>query len=280
MGAHLSTQGGVHLGLERARDLGCAAVQIFTRNQRQWAIPPLQPEALRCFRALLPLFHSVFAHASYLINPAAADPAKRRRSRHSLTAELTRCSVLGISDLVLHPGSHGGAGCRAGIRRAARTIASAHRGAHVGTRVLLETMPGAGTQICSTFAEISDLLSLLRSEGIPAGVCLDTAHVFAAGHDLGSTEGVTTTTTQLLDAVGGSSLVLVHANDTMHPCGSHRDRHCHIGEGSIGRGGFAALLTAPLLRGIPFCLETPKDSPDADQRNLRVLRGLSVDMSG
>jgi deoxyribonuclease-4 len=215
------------------------------------------------------------AHDSYLINLASPDPELRRRSERAFQAELQRSAALGLDAVVTHPGNATDGGREAAIRRNAEAIAAA-LAAVPGPRVLVETTAGTGTTLGWRFEELAALIDAVPSPGRErVGVCLDTAHVFAAGYDLRSdAPGV-------LDAlersVGPGRLMLLHVNDSAAPLGSRRDRHAGLGSGEIGLDGLGAFLSDPRVARVPRVLETPKgDDPEAaDRRNLSLLRGLA-----
>ena len=276
LGAHVSTAGGVSRAPARADMIGATAMQIFTKTPNQWREPIIGVEESAAFKTALAASGVAFAtaHDSYLINLASPDRALRARSIASFRAELRRCHTLGLDALVSHPGNF--IDDRAsGIARNADAIAGALAAEPGPTRLLMELTAGQGTVIGSTFAEMAELL-----DRIPAalrrrtGVCLDTAHVFAAGYDLVSDyDGVW----QRFDAeLGLARLGLLHLNDSRVPLGSRKDRHELIGVGHIGRKPFERIMNDPRLATIPKTLETPKgdDMVRNDRRMLRMLRGF------
>jgi len=272
----MSIAGGVHFGLQRGLSIGCRAVQIFTHSQLQWAAPPLQDEDVEAFRALLPRLRVVFAHGSYLLNLASPRPALFRRSVAGLTEELRRCRLLGIRLLVLHPGAHMGSGPAAGIRRLARGIREAYARAEAsGVTLALETTSGRGTLLGRRFEELRDMLDELVGDGPPAGICLDTCHLFAAGYELRDLVGYRRTFEELGRIVGLTSVLALHLNDSANAFGSGADRHAHIGRGRIGLEGFRRVMRDRRLSNLGGVLETPKGaSMHEDVRNLAVLRSL------
>lgn len=276
LGAHMSIAGGVSRALERARLADCSAVQVFTRNQMRWSAPPLKEEDVRRFRAGVPAFFAVLAHASYLINPASPDDDLFGRSAAALAEEIERCRRLGIEMLVLHPGSHRGAGEAAGIRRVIETVDRAFDLAgRPDVRVLLETTAGQGSSLGCRFEQLRDMLDGLAATPCPAGVCVDTCHIFAAGYDLRSREAYERTWSRYSSCLGFSSLYALHLNDSRRELGSRSDRHEHIGRGRIGNEGFRLLMLDQRLRGLPMVLETPKGpSLREDRENLALLRAL------
>ena len=248
------------------------------KNNSRWIGKEIDAAESRAFRraAREAAFHRVVAHTSYLINLASPAEALRGLSVDALVDEIARCARLGVRELVLHPGAHGGDGDAAGIARAARALDEAFaRTAETRVRVLLETAAGQGTAIGWRFEHLRDLLGLLRAPR-RAGVCLDTCHVHAAGYDLTTAEGYAETISALDATVGLARVAAIHVNDSKRPRGARVDRHEHIGKGEIGRAGFRNLLRDPRLAAIPKFLETPKDETlAADRRNLATLRRLA-----
>jgi deoxyribonuclease-4 len=277
LGAHISAAGGVPLTPARADDIGATAMQIFTKMPNRWAERDVDAAEATAFRTALAGSGVRFtnAHDSYLINLASPDPALRTRSIESFAAELRRCHALGLDALVSHPGNF--MDDRAsGIARNADAITVALESERGKTRLLMELTAGQGTVIGSTFEELAALL-----DRIPArlrrrvGVCLDTAHVFAAGYDLaGDYDGVWA---RFGDAIGFERLGLLHLNDSKAPLGSRKDRHEQIGVGMLGDAPFRRIMTDPRLAGVPKVLETPKgdDMVTNDRRALEKLRGFA-----
>ncbi len=280
VGAHMSIAGGLHRAIERAESEGATALQIFVRNQRQWDAKPMADDDRDRFREarLASGLSGVIAHASYLPNLASPDDALWERSISAITDELGRADALGLDALVLHPGAHMGSGVDAGltrISRAVRRILDAHPRARC--RLLFETTAGAGTQIGSRFDELARLMATSGPLD-RLGVCLDTCHVYAAGHDIGSAAGYRRVRRELDAIVGLVHLHAVHVNDSEGALGSHLDRHAHIGRGEIGDAGFGALMRDPRLAAVPKILETPKGRTRGrtwDAVNLARLRRLA-----
>ena len=277
LGAHVSIAGGLHRALERARELGCGSAQIFLKNQRQWAARPLGAEEVRAFeraRALSGVRH-VFAHASYLINLAAPEAAAWERAVDAFTDELERAEALRLSCVVIHPGSHLGAGLEAGLARVTAALDEvARRTSGYRVKIALENTAGAGHALGRTFGELGALISRsARPERL--GVCVDTCHLFAAGYDIRRPAGYRGALEACRGAVGFARLLAFHLNDAKAPLGSGLDRHEHIGKGRLGLPPFRLLLRDRRLARIPKVIETPKETaPAADIRNLAVLRAL------
>lgn len=277
-GAHVSAAGGVDLALTRAHDFAMTSCQLFTKNERQWAAKPLDPEVVQRFhdnQATYQLKHLV-AHDSYLINIATPNEELWEKSRLALMHELERCDTLGIPYLVSHPGAHMGEGPEAGIARVAKAINQIHREMPDGKAIILiETTAGQGTALGRSFEEIGGIIALLDDKS-RIGVCMDTCHIFAAGYELRDPAGYASTMTQFGDQIGFPYLKCLHLNDSQKGLGMHVDRHAHIGEGEIGDAGFANVVNDSRFDGLPGILETPKEAPkfEEDLKNLAKLRSL------
>jgi deoxyribonuclease IV len=277
LGAHVSIAGGLHLALERGRALGCGAVQIFLKNQRQWAARPMTSDDVTAFHAARRTagIGPVFAHASYLINLATPDPVAWRQAVDAFTDELERAEALALQSVVIHPGSHLGAGPAVGLDRVATAVCECLRRTRgYRVRIALENTAGAGGGLGRTFA---DLGALLDRSGRPRrlGVCLDTCHLFAGGYDVRTGAGYAAAMAECERVVGVARVLAFHLNDAKAPLGSGLDRHEHIGRGELGLAPFRRLLRDARFRAVPKVLETPKEpEPIADLRNLATLRRL------
>ncbi len=260
LGAHMSIAGGLDRAVARIRSIGGTALQLFTRNQRQWRISPLSNEAVADFRAAVQAWgnYPVAAHDAYLNNLASQDAELAGKSIDAVAEELRRVDRLGIPWLVTHAGAHGGAGVEAGLRRFAANLDRALDDS--GTTepiILLENAAGQGTSLGSRFEELAEVLSRSMHPG-RLGLCLDTCHAFAAGYDLSRRRGWSEALVELDRLVGLKRVKLVHANDCKAELGSRKDRHAHVGRGNIGPLGFRLLMTEPRLAHAPCVLETPK----------------------
>jgi deoxyribonuclease-4 len=277
LGAHMSTAGGVHTAIERGRSIQCTAIQMFVKNNMQWFARPLTQEEIRTFlehrqrRELL----SIFAHANYLINLAATNLQFHANSIRALSEELMRADQLELPFLVLHPGAHLGAGEEAGLDKIVKSIDRVFRKIpKVKTRIALETTAGQGSSLGHRFEEIAYIIQNVR-ESERLCVCLDTAHIFAAGYDIGSEAGVKKTFREFDRVVGLNRLAAIHLNDSKTARGSRVDRHQHIGKGLIGLDAFRFIMRDRRFRKIPKVLETPKGKEmREDVENLNTLRGL------
>ena len=277
LGAHESISGGLHRAFDRARSVGCDAMQIFVKSNRSWAVKPLTDEEIALFKAKAEEtgIQPVVGHTSYLLNLASPKDDLWQKSRDTLIIELERCEALDVPYLVLHPGSHVGSGEEAGLARVAQALGEVHAATPgFDAQILLETTSGQGTNLGYSFEHLAWLIEH-TPEGERLGVCLDTCHIFAAGYELRTVEGYENTITTFDQVVGLARLKAIHLNDSKGELGNRKDRHEHIGQGHIGLEGFRNLLNDPRLEGLPGLLETPKgEDLHEDRENLAVLRGL------
>ena len=276
LGAHESVGKGLHLAFDRIARVGGEALQIFTRNQRQWNPKPLTAPEVELFKAAR-LEHGnmmVASHASYLINLASANEELLRKSIDSFIGELQRCHRLAIPFVVIHPGSHGGDGVEAGLSRVVRALDEVIEGAGSSAMVLLETTAGQGTSLGSRFEELAYIRNNSRFPEM-LGVCLDTCHIFAAGYDVRSEAAYNETMAEFDEHIGVNHLYFFHLNDSQKELGSRVDLHDHIGQGRIGSRGFSHFLNDARFAAHPMTLETPKgDDLREDIENLARLRNL------
>ena len=273
----MSIGGGVHRAIERARSIESTAMQIFVKNNMQWFARPFTPNEIRAFldHAQRHELTAVFAHANYLINLAATNPQFHANSIRALSEELTRADQLGLPFLVLHPGAHLGAGEEAGLEKIVQSIDQVFRRIpKVKTRIALETTAGQGTCLGHTFEHLADIIRNVR-EPERLCVCLDTAHVFAAGFDLTTAAGTRKMFRDFDRVIGLQHLAALHLNDSKTARGSRVDRHEHIGKGQIGLEGFRVIMRDRRFRKIPKVLETPKGKDlREDVENIRTLTAL------
>jgi deoxyribonuclease-4 len=282
IGAHVSTAGGLAAGgLRYAAATGAEAVQVFATNPRGWAPAPGDPAQDAAVRAAVERDQlPVFVHAPYLINLGSPDARVWDLSVGSLRYSLARGAQLGARGVIVHTGSAVGgdrAAALSRVREALLTVLDGLPGD--GPDLLLEPMASQRAMLCSGPADLRAYLEMLDWHP-RAGICLDTCHAFAAGHDLADPGGAARLLSDLESAGCGGRLRLIHANDSKDPCRSGRDRHENIGDGLIGTEPFAALLGHPATMGIPFIIETPggEKAHAADIARLRALRG-SVTMA-
>jgi deoxyribonuclease IV len=286
IGIHASISGNYINALEAARKLGCNALQIFSASPRMWAggpsrIPDADAAAFRARREELALGPLVI-HANYLINLAATQPMLRTRSIQAFHDEIVRGISLNADFLVVHPGARGEAKMEIAIATIINSVKEAVRRVQLGNlRILIENTAGMGTAVGSRLEEVASLVRGLSAFGV--GVCLDTAHLFAAGYDIASQNGLESTISQVEKTVGLQNVYVWHVNDSKIPLGGRVDRHENIGHGKIKAEAFARILQHPKLgasvsTGLPgraFILETPIEEPGDDRKNVAKLWELA-----
>jgi len=274
IGIHTSIAGDISGALELAHDLGANALQIFSSSPRMWVRGPSRiSEAdatrFRERRKVLGLGPLVI-HDNYLINLASPNPVLRTRSVQAFHQEIVRALALGADFLVAHPGSCMESGADAAVASIAYGLKQATRGLKLDNlQILLENTAGQGTSMGSRFEELRAVLD--ASPNLPLGVCIDTAHTFAAGWDIRTAEGLEKTLQAIDRTIGLERVRVIHMNDSKTHLGSRVDRHEHIGKGKIGLESFGRIVNHPQLAGRAFILETPIDKPGDDRRNVAAL---------
>ena len=276
LGVHVPIAGGLLEAIARARRLQCTTMQIFSRSPRGGAAPALSAEDARRFneRRREADIHPLAVHGPYIINLASPEPAMWKQSLALYRDEYARDARLGAEYLVTHVGSHRGQGEAGGMARVAKAVAATLEHATPTTMILLENTAGSGQGLGFTFEQLAAI-----REAIPAkrhvGICLDTAHLFAAGYPIHTADGLEETLASFDRVLGLEHLKLIHLNDSKVPFDSRVDRHWHIGEGHIGLEPFRRIVNHPKLKDVPFILETPKTTEADDQRNLETVRCLT-----
>ena len=277
LGSHMSIAGGAWKAIERARSVDCDCTQIFVKSNMQWfGKPPKTADAAK-FQAELAKgeMQTVFGHAGYLINLAGPDGDNLDKSIDSLTQEIKFATKLGVPFLVLHPGAHLGQGENLGLKRVAKALDRIFRATKSSpVRIALENTAGQGTCLGHSIRHLADLFERVKQPE-RLGVCLDTAHFFAAGYDIRTPKGWDSAIAEVEQMIGLESVLAFHLNDSKSDLNSRVDRHDHIGHGRIGKKAFAHVVNEPRFVDTPGCLETPK-SPDLheDSDNLATLRSL------
>jgi len=273
----MSTSGGAWRALQRGREINCEAVQIFVKNNFRWFGKPTPPEKLAMFAAELKSngFACVFGHTNYLINLGAAPSENRDRSIQSLIQELEFASHLSLPFLVMHPGAHLGAGETVGIKRIVAGLNEVFTATKaLPVRIALENTAGQGTCLGYRMQQLAAIYDRVKKPE-RLGVCLDTAHLFAAGYDIRTRKGWERPLREVEALIGLDQIVAFHLNDSKTALGSRVDRHEHIGRGQIGLEGFRAVATDRRFQDHPGCLETPKSADmHEDVENLATLRSL------
>lgn len=266
----------VALAPERGEAVGCEAIQIFSRNPRMLRnTKPLAAEETAAFKEALAAHHiaRVIIHANYLINLASPSARLLRVSRAAFVEELERAQLLGVRDVIFHPGAHLGKGETFGLRRIAESLdwCLDHASAP-DVSAVLENTAGAGSVLGSKFDQIADVIHA-STHPDRLGVCVDTCHTFAAGYDFRTPQGYADLMRTLDSSVGLTRIHAFHLNDSKGDLGSHQDRHENIGRGKIGLEGFRFLVNDARFRELPGCLEFPGDDAGY-RRNLKTLRSL------
>lgn len=246
-------------GLQRAQTIGCDTAQVFLTNPRGWAPPALNPAAVTAFQVAAAKYDQapIVVHATYLINLASPRPEIFEKSVTLLRATLERAALYGASSVVFHVGSATGTGDEAGLARLTEGVRQVMAGAPEGIMLLLENDTGGGGKVGSRFENLAATLAAFPEYRAQLGVCLDTAHLWAAGFDIGTLEGACAVLAQADEIIGLERVPVVHVNDAREACGSHRDIHARIGEGMIPVEGLSAFLRDPRLSHAVGILETP-----------------------
>lgn len=273
----MSTGGGVWKALQRGADIGCDIVQIFVKNNMQWFGKPYAPADVDLFakeRAARKC-QAVFGHAGYLINLGAPAGDNREKSLQSLLQEIQLATQLEVPFLVLHPGAHLGSGEETGLQQIIDGLNQVFRASKESpVRIALENTAGQGSCLGNRIAHLAAIFDGVEDPK-RLGVCLDTAHFFAAGYDIRTKKGWDAALKEVDDLIGFKQILAFHLNDSKTDLGSRVDRHEHIGKGKIGAAAFRHIVNDPRLKKLPGCLETPKSKDlHEDVENLRVLREM------
>ncbi|CAI50650.1 endonuclease 4 [Natronomonas pharaonis DSM 2160] len=271
VGAHTSIAGGVDNAVEEQLEYDGTCGQIFTHSPQVWQDPNIGDEEATAFRD-----RSAEAgvgpwviHSSYLVNLCTPKDDLREKSIDSMQKEVDAAATLHIPYVNVHLGAHTGAGVEQGLDNAASALEELD--IPDGVTVLIESDAGSGTKLGSTFEELAGVLDRCDQ---PLDVCLDTAHMFAAGYDLSTPEGVAETFEAFDETVGLDHLEYIHLNDSKHDCGTNKDEHAHIGEGKIGEAGMRAFINHEAVADVPFVLETPTENGKSYPWNIKRVREL------
>jgi len=271
VGAHVSIAGGVDNAVDNETDVGGNCGQIFTHSPQVWQDPNIGDDEVEAFRAgtAEQLDGPWVIHSSYLVNLCTPKDDLREKSIDSMQKEVDAADKLGIDYVNVHLGAHTGAGVDGGLDNAASALDELD--IPEGVTVLVESDAGSGTKLGGDFEHLAEVID--RSEQ-DLDVCLDTAHMFAAGYDLSTADGVAETIEEFDDVVGLEHLECVHLNDSKHECGTNKDEHAHIGEGLIGEEGMRAFVNHEDLRDVPLVLETPNEDGKGFAWNIDRVREL------
>lgn len=276
LGVQVSIAGGIYESITRAQALGCSAMQIFSRDPRQWRKSRLKAADIEEFRQRRQAsgIEKVFIHVPYLINLASPVHGLFRGSISAYVQDMREARALGAEYTVVHMGSHKLSGEKRGLKKIATALNRIlELTGDSPVRILLENTAGSGSWLGYTFMHHAAVMARIEQKG-RVGVCLDTCHAYAAGYDLAAEAGYGRLMDEIEQAVGIEKLALIHLNDTRDKLGSRRDRHEHIGKGNIGIAGFRRIFADTRLKHTACILETPKDSATADERNLLIVRRL------
>ena len=271
VGAHTSIAGGVHNAADAQVDLGGNCGQIFSHSPQVWADPSIDEADAERFRDLTSE-HDLgpwVIHTSYLVNLCTPKDDLREKSVASMQTEVDVADRLNIDYVNVHLGAHTGAGVETGLANAVDALSDVE--IPDGVTVLVESDAGSGTKLGGDFEHLA---SVLEESEHDLGVCVDTAHAWAAGYDLSTAETVEETLAEFDDLVGLDRLACVHLNDSKHGLGTNRDEHAHVGEGEIGEEGMRAVVNHPELLDVPFVLETPTEDGRSYEWNIRKVRGF------
>lgn len=280
LGVHVSISGGLEKAVLRAKELGCTALQIFSRNPRGWQTAPLKAQAIINFGHLISKedIEPIIIHTPYLVNLASPEEQIYKKSIQALALDLHRARLLGANYVVTHMGSSKGRSVEIGLRKVIQALKIA-LDLKSTVSLLLENGAGGGWEIGSSFEQIKMIMEEVKA-GSRLGVCFDSCHAFVAGYDFRSKERANELAKEIERTVGFENINLLHINDAAGDLGSHLDRHEHIGKGKIGIQGFNSLLAHPSFRGIPIILETPKKDLQDDRRNLKKIRQVLISTYG
>ena len=276
LGVHVSAEGKIYEALERARELGCNTMQIFSRNPQRWREDFIEPKDIEEFNRLQDKFKiwPFFIHISYLINLASPNPRLYQASIEAYIEDLLEAEALKADYIVTHMGSHKDTSEEAGLKRlidALNIILERTKNTRVG--ILLENTAGSGSWLGYTFSHQRQVIRGMKYKN-RIGLCLDTAHAYLAGYDISTKNGLDNILEEIDRAVGLDQIKLIHLNDARDKLGSKHDRHEHIGKGHIGLEGMRRIINHSRLRDLAFILETPKDKTDADRINLALVNNL------
>jgi deoxyribonuclease IV len=277
LGAHMSISGGIFNAPERGVKVGCGVIQIFTQNSNQWRGKPVSDSDVALFKEkwCASGLHEIVSHDIYLVNMAAAPGEIREKSLTAFREEMERCSRLGITKIVMHPGAHVGDGEEVGIRRICEAFDHLFEQVpEYQGHVLVEATAGQGSNVGYRFEQ---LRAIIDGSAFPDrfAVCYDTCHTFAAGYDITTPAGYEKVFAEFDRIIGLDRLHCFHVNDSKKGLNCRVDRHEHIGQGAMGLEGFRLLVNDPRFAKVPKILETPKGEDDEfDQMNLATLRGL------
>ena len=274
-GFHISIAQGFSKVIENAQKADCQTIQVFSRNPRGWGYKAISTTEAKQFRKNLAAsaIAPCFIHLPYLPNLASAQEELYGKSIDSLCEDLRRAEALNIPFLIIHVGNRGSLREGEALAKVVEGINTSLHTVNNRVMILVENTAGQGTEIGFSFTQLKKIFSGVEDKG-RIGICLDTAHAFAAGYDLSSKKGLDAALSEFDRLIGVQHLHLLHLNDAKCPLGSRADRHWHVGEGYIGLKGFRNIVNHPLLAHLPGIMETPRKDLTDDLRNMKVMRSL------
>lgn len=275
LGAHVSASGGVHNAVINAKSIGANAFALFTKNQKQWRVPPFTPEQIQLFKDAMVesdfTAEQILAHDGYLINLGNPDTEKRRISVDAFIDEMQRVQILGLDRLNFHPGAHLKLiSPEESMLLIAQGIDEALEETE-GVYAVVETTAGQGSALGRSFEELAWIIEKMKNQ-TRVGVCIDTCHIFAAGYDIRTYEGFMSTMQDFDRILGLDKLMGMHLNDAKSTYGSKVDRHAPLGEGNLGLEPFKAIMNDPHFENIPLILETT--DPDLWSQEIGMLKSF------
>ncbi|MDD5583858.1 MAG: deoxyribonuclease IV [Candidatus Omnitrophica bacterium] len=276
LGCQVSSAGKIYEAVDRAKSLGCNTMQIFARNPRQWRKSTLSKEDIELFKEKVKKekINPVVVHIPYTLNLASIKQRFHKITIREFSQDLLEADKLGVQYLVTHPGSHKGGTEEKGLENIVQALKKILKGTKgVETKILIENTAGSGRWLGYKFSHQKFIFEELK-QSPRIGLCLDTAHAWAAGYKIDEADGVEALLCEIDREVGLERLKVIHLNDTKDKLDSRRDKHADIGSGNIGTQGIACLINHPKLKHASFILETPKDGDEDDLRNLDIVRKL------
>jgi deoxyribonuclease-4 len=275
LGAHMSIAGGLENAILSGQEIGCTAIAMFTRSNRQWGIKNITMQEISSFKSAWKNSDiiDIVVHCSYLINIGSPNAATCKKSKITLENELKICQELGIKYLVLHPGSRLESSIEECIEQISRILDEILENSSGDTKILIETMAGQGTGVGHTFEQIASIFDHCKNKK-RLGVCLDTCHIFAAGYDFRSKKDYENMIQEFDNVIGLKNLKAMHINDSKKELGSKVDRHEEIGDGKLGLEPFRHIFNDERFFDIPKILETPVGTLESYAHNMQVIRGL------
>jgi deoxyribonuclease-4 len=278
VGVHTSIAGGLHLSFERARELGCNTMQIFTHNPRGWDVKKITDEESLKFHSYRIDFNisPIYVHASYLINLASTDKKLHKKSIDLLITEIERADTIGADYVILHPGSSSCDDEAVARDRIINALKEVSQSGNWDAGLIVENTAGKRGDISSHILHLSEIINNVKTSLIK-GICIDTCHAFASGYDIRGDKGIKQIVDEIKYYIGLDRFKLIHLNDSKTDLGSGIDRHEHIGMGKIGSIGLKKFIRNPHFRDVPIILETPKINEADDLKNLIKVREMLND---